>query len=64
MLTIHRKTADGMPVANAVFTIASQRDSTLPFSSAKQMQLEMLPFPWSTPLPIIISTGMLPDSKA
>ena len=53
-----------MPVANAVFTIASQRDSTLPFSSAKQMQLEMLPFPWSTPLPIIISTGMLPDSKA
>ena len=52
-----------MPAANAVFTIASQWDSP-PFSSAKQMQMEMLPFPWSTPLPIIISTGMLPDSKA
>ena len=35
MLTIHRETADGTPVANAVFTIASQWDSNTPLLICK-----------------------------
>lgn len=35
MLTIHRETADGMPVANAVFTIANQRDGNTPLLICK-----------------------------